>query len=184
MKKGELKHGFSMIEISLVIAIAGLIFLMIFIALPWLRATQRDTKRREDLLHFINEVKTYQQKNRGTLPGMSDNETGNVTVNWAADISSDAESTTWAGFYRDYLKENFVDPVGENYNLLVTNCSTNIAGQDCNVDTENILYPNDYRITIIRASTCSNNRPVQSSNLRKLSAIYALETGGLYCVNS
>lgn len=184
MKKGELKNGFTMIELSLVIAIAGLIFLMVFIALPWLRATQRDTKRREDLLSFIDEVKIYQQKNRGTLPGMSDDETENIiVVNWA-NIPSDAESTTWAGFYRDYLKENFIDPVGENYNLTVTNCGTNVAGQDCNVDTENMSYPNNYQITIIKTSTCSNNRPVQSKNPRKLAAVYALETGGIYCANS
>lgn len=183
MKKGELKNGFTMIELSLVIAIAGLIFLMVFIALPWLRATQRDTKRREDLLSFIDEVKTYQQKNRGTLPGMSDDDKEDISVNWT-DIPSDAEATTWAGFYRDYLRGSFMDPVGENYSLMVTNCGRDVAGRDCNIDTENMLYPNNYQITVIRTSTCSNGRPVQSSNPRKLAAIYVLETGGFYCANS
>ncbi len=181
MKKGEFSSGFTMIELSLTIAIAGLIFLMIFVALPWLRANQRDTKRREDLLHFINEVKTYQQKNRGTLPGISDNET-KITVD-LNDISSDTESTTWAGFYRDYLRENFMDPVGENYALNISSCGNKVAGQEC-VGVDNLFYPNDYQIVVVRASVCSNNRPVQSSNPRKLAAVYALETGGIYCANS
>lgn len=42
------KQGFTLIEVILVLAIAALIFLMIFIALPALQASQRDTSRRND----------------------------------------------------------------------------------------------------------------------------------------
>lgn len=38
--------GFTIIEVVLVLAIAGLIFLMVFIALPALQRGQRDTQRR------------------------------------------------------------------------------------------------------------------------------------------
>ena len=40
------KGGFTIIEVVLVLAIAGLIFLMVFIALPALQRSQRDTERR------------------------------------------------------------------------------------------------------------------------------------------
>ena len=42
------KQGFTIIEVVLVLAIAGLIFLMVFIAWPALQRSQRDTQRRND----------------------------------------------------------------------------------------------------------------------------------------
>jgi len=40
--------GFTIIEVVLVLAIAALIFLMVFVALPALQASQRDTARKND----------------------------------------------------------------------------------------------------------------------------------------
>ena len=39
------KHGFTIIEVVLVLAVAALIFLMVFIAIPSLQVMQRDTAR-------------------------------------------------------------------------------------------------------------------------------------------
>ena len=43
------KKGFTIIEVVLVLAIAGLVVLMVFIALPALQRSQRNTQRRRDL---------------------------------------------------------------------------------------------------------------------------------------
>lgn len=43
------RTGFTIIEVVLVLAIAGLIFLMIFIALPSLQRSQRDQTRKNDV---------------------------------------------------------------------------------------------------------------------------------------
>ena len=43
------KPAFTIIEVVLVLAIAGLIFLMVFIALPALQRNQRDTQRKTSL---------------------------------------------------------------------------------------------------------------------------------------
>ena len=43
------EKGFTIIEVVLVLAIAGLIFLMVFIARPALQRGQRDTQRRDDV---------------------------------------------------------------------------------------------------------------------------------------
>lgn len=43
------KKGFTIIEVVLVLAIAGLIFLMVFLALPVLQRSQRDTQRKQDV---------------------------------------------------------------------------------------------------------------------------------------
>lgn len=63
--------GFTIIEVVLVLAIAGLIFLMVFIALPALQRGQRDTQRRDDVSKFVSQLTSYATNNRGALPSFS-----------------------------------------------------------------------------------------------------------------
>lgn len=60
--------GFTIIEVVLVLAIAGLIFLMVFIALPALQANQRDTSRRNSASSFASQIASYQSSTRGNIP--------------------------------------------------------------------------------------------------------------------
>ncbi len=62
------QKGFTIIEVVLVLAIAGLIFLMVFIALPALQKGQRDTQRRNDVSRFRAQVNQYQANNKGSVP--------------------------------------------------------------------------------------------------------------------
>ncbi len=62
------QQGFTIIEVVLVLAIAGLIFLMVFIALPALQKGQRDTQRRNDVSRFRAQVNQYQANNKGGVP--------------------------------------------------------------------------------------------------------------------
>lgn len=62
------EKGFTIIEVVLVLAIAGLIFLMVFIALPALQRNQRDTARKNDVSVVAAAVTSYTSNNRGTLP--------------------------------------------------------------------------------------------------------------------
>lgn len=66
--KKDTQKGFTIIEVVLVLAIAGLIFLMVFIALPALQRNQRDTQRRNDLSRVQSAIQNYQTNNRNTLP--------------------------------------------------------------------------------------------------------------------
>ena len=52
----------------LVLAIAGLIFLMVFLALPALQRSQRDTQRKNDASRLRAAVTDYTSNNRGNLP--------------------------------------------------------------------------------------------------------------------
>lgn len=60
--------GFTIIEVVLVLAIAGLIFLMVFIALPALQRNQRDTARKNDVSIVAAAVTAYSSNNRGEFP--------------------------------------------------------------------------------------------------------------------
>ncbi len=100
--------GFTIIETALVIAVAGMIFLMVFIALPGLRAQQRDTDRREAVTKVIREIKDYQTNNRGSLP------------------------SDWTKFHTDYLDgENFMDPDGTEYALITVQCTASKVDTAC-----------------------------------------------------
>lgn len=68
----QTEKGFTIIEVVLVLAIAGLIFLMVFIALPALQRGQRDTQRKSDLAKVLTKVQDYQTNNRNKLPADSE----------------------------------------------------------------------------------------------------------------
>jgi len=68
MKRTENIKGFTIIEVVLVLAIAGLIFLMVFIALPALQAGQRDTARKSDVSNVASAITSYVGTNRGNFP--------------------------------------------------------------------------------------------------------------------
>lgn len=91
--------GFTIIEVVLVLAIAGLIFLMVFIALPALQRGQRDNQRRNDVARFRTQINSYATNNRGAIPPESQ----------------------LAGFMDSYMKRNqgeFKDPkTGNDYQV-------------------------------------------------------------------
>lgn len=68
MNKINTKKGFTIIEVVLVLAIAGLIFLMVFLALPALQRNQRDTQRKSDLSRFQAAINDSRAASRGKLP--------------------------------------------------------------------------------------------------------------------
>ena len=65
MKKHNLYRGFTIIEVVLVLAIAGLIFLMIFFGLPALQRSQRNTARKQDYSTIASAIQTYKANNKG-----------------------------------------------------------------------------------------------------------------------
>ena len=95
-------RGFTIIEVVLVLAIAGLIFLMVFIALPALQRGQRDAQRKEDLSRISVQMTNYLSSTRGSVPN-----------------SADSLGT----FVRGFLKgsdnqtagDDYKDPNGNNY---------------------------------------------------------------------
>lgn len=67
-KVNNKNNGFTIIEVVLVLAIAGLIFLMVFIALPALQRSQRDTARKNDVSIVSAAVTSFSSNNKGAFP--------------------------------------------------------------------------------------------------------------------
>ena len=67
MKDIKQYKGFTIIEVVLVLAVAGLIFLMVFVALPALQRSQHDTQRRDDYGMLASAITSYSASNNGRL---------------------------------------------------------------------------------------------------------------------
>jgi prepilin-type N-terminal cleavage/methylation domain-containing protein len=74
----EKAKGFTIIEVVLVLAIAGLIFLMVFIALPALQRGQRDAQRKQDLSRISVQMTNYISASKGSIILNSDTSSGKL----------------------------------------------------------------------------------------------------------
>ena len=82
------EKGFTIIEVVLVLAIAGLIFLMVFIALPALQRNQRDTARKSDVSIVAGAVTSYSSNNKGTFP------TSAQIATYATNVSDNSKNSS------------------------------------------------------------------------------------------
>ena len=62
------QQGFTIIEVALVLAIAGLIFLVVFLAVPALQRNQRDDARKRDVSNIVEAVTNYTSSNNALPP--------------------------------------------------------------------------------------------------------------------
>lgn len=106
-KQTKDQKGFTIIEVVLVLAIAGLIFLMVFIALPALQRNQRDTQRKNDMSRVITALQNYQSNNRNSLPG--DDEWGTFATQYLR-TDGDTFSDPSEGDYTFSVRDNNTTP--------------------------------------------------------------------------
>lgn len=154
------EKGFTIIEVVLVLAIAGLIFLMVFIALPALQRSQRDTQRKSDISRLQTALASYQSNNRGALPSAS---------------AASTDPTSWPSFVTRYIRtagDTFTDPTGEDYKV-----STSAT-----LPTE--FDPANPVIVATIGGTCKGESVVGNQGSRKVAFQMKLEGNGTTCVNN
>jgi prepilin-type N-terminal cleavage/methylation domain-containing protein len=62
------EKGFTLIEIVLVLAIAGLLLVIVFLAVSGAQKSRRDTQRKNDLSRIAAQVESYASNNGGQYP--------------------------------------------------------------------------------------------------------------------
>ena len=62
------QKGFTIIEVMIVLAIAGLIMVVVLIAIPQLQRSQRDSNRQNVVNRINSELGAYSSNNNGTYP--------------------------------------------------------------------------------------------------------------------
>lgn len=122
-------RGFTIIEIVLVLAIAGLIFLMVFFAFPTIQRNQRDSQRQSNISRVLASMTQYRINNRNVLPQ-----------------SADALNTTFLNNYLQSGGDEFVDPLGKPYVFVLdTDTGTGAIESDFGEGSEEVriwYYPN------------------------------------------
>lgn len=93
MKRIKKTKGFTIIEVVLVLAIAGLIFTMVFVALPALQRAQRDTETKNNVSVVSAGIVTYVSNNGGDFP-LADTYNSGSTSTFNAYISEVYKSNT------------------------------------------------------------------------------------------
>jgi len=163
--------GFTIIEVVLVLAIAGLIFLMVFLALPALQRSQRDTQRKTDLGKVQTAINNYQSNNKGGVPGNNKTELDAFVKKYLA-VGGDA----------------FIDPLGANttqsgstYEIKPNANSPTIAlptlGSDSYDKYQNTIY-------YTPKASCGSDGAFVAASSRVVSVSIYLEGGGIACLNN
>ena len=166
MKKHKLYEGFTIIEVVLVLAIAGLIFLMVFLALPALQRSQRDTQRKNDMARLKAAYQQYRANNKGRRLGSVYN--GEYM----------AKLPNWENLLNEYLRKDgdiFRDPSGKDY-FLQAGLWNFVRGDE----------PGTGVITFNDRMACDYESPrIEERNKSGTGEIIRirLETGGVYCLD-
>ncbi len=171
----DTRSGFTIIEVVLVLAIAGLIFLMVFIALPQLQRAQRDTQRRQDISTKLQSaIENFKGNNNGRLP------TGNCTgIQEGASLTELSSTNQACRLIKEYMHgagdtENlFVDPGGNPYQLTIEKFN----GGNAPTFNEGM----DYTMHVLTGANCNGEEVVSSNNSRDYVIVYRLEGSGTYC---
>ena len=158
------KKGFTIIEVVLVLAIAGLIFLMVFVALPALQRSQRDTQRRDDMARLITAIQNYQTNNRNQIP---------------TDFSATGQ------LVQGYLLTNgdtFSDPSSGNtyqFEAATTVCTAANDGcpQGSTGDDMGVVH-------VYTNAKCNGENPEYINGNNRVAFTINLEGAGIYCTNN
>lgn len=148
------KQGFTLIEVVLVLAIAGLIFLIVFLALPALQRSQRDTARKNDVSRLMSQITNFQSNNQGALP------------------ASGAWDSSFKSAYLTSGGQSFGDPDTGSYTL--SQAATDATAPSTTIGN----------ITIYIDARCDadpSNGLGDGSGDRQVAVVIPVEQGGFYC---
>ena len=159
--------GFTIIEVVLVLAIAGLIFLMVFVALPALQRSQRDTQRKDDMGRLITAIQNYQSSNKNKVP------------NTASDYASNS------AFYTNYLLTNgdtFADPSSNENYIFDYKGACEATGCPDPGDSNGKVQTG--HIYVYTNATCDGDSAKYFEGAGRLAFVIDLEGASYYCANN
>jgi type IV pilus assembly protein PilA len=157
--KEKRQEGFTLIEVMIVLAIAGLILLVVFLAVPALQRNARNTTRREDAGNILAAVNEYVSNNNGSLPTGVSGSGQNLTVGSGTGVNT---VPVPMGYYT-YSATN----------ITVTAQGTYGTTNNTTVDT----------VAIVTAASCNGNDPAAGSS-RAVVILYTVEPTAKQCRQS
>lgn len=137
------KKAFTIVEVVLVLAIAGVIMAVVFLAVPALQAGQRDQSRKTDANNVLLGMTTFQGNNSGQVPNASTLTTDgttwavpNLKLSGAASGVGTGGSDVWLARYsNNTLAGKFTTTrvvPGQVFVIVGAKCATNSAATSGN----------------------------------------------------
>lgn len=159
---GKKQSAFTIIEVVLVLAIAGLIFIIAFLALSAAQRAARDNQRKQDLAGLVGAVQHWRTNNMGK------------------NIDTDAEV---ADLQAQYFNGHRDPTTGDLYEII------NSPPTDPHWDTVPALGQIIYTVSHVCGSDDSHTTYVTTAedyvhNIRQFAVLMALEAGQVYCLES
>jgi prepilin-type N-terminal cleavage/methylation domain-containing protein len=155
-------EGFTIIEVLIVLAIAGLILLIVFLAVPALQRSARNTTRKSDASAVLSGLSEYTDNNNGTLPSTC---TGTTTVTWGA--AATAQSSTKVGYYN----AGCVIAGPASSEVYLNTAGGTVAGLNGSAQ--------DY-IEVIEGDQCTAAGGAVAGSARETAILYEIETSAGY----
>ena len=151
--------GFTIIEVMIVLAIAGLILLIVFLAIPALQRNSRNTQRKNDVARMSSAINEYVSNNNGQLPSSA--------PTWSAPtikFNGGTSAETNIGFY--------TTGIGTAQGNVTENLSTASGGVAALAGTAA-----DDRVVINNGGSCGAAGAVTQGNPRSVAIQYEIESG-------
>jgi len=157
----QLQKGFTIIEVMIVLAIAGLILVVVLIAVPQLQSNQRDSTRQSVVSRVATELGSYSGNNNGAYP-----------------FTNDASLDDFVGRYITDEVDIANPSTGNQYDLVFSGTGS----------TGDIQQPTADQILVHRGASCDGefaSGSVSTGNIREFALRVALEAGDVYyCVDN
>lgn len=157
------QKGFTIIEVLIVLAIAGLILLIVFLAVPALQRNSRNTQRKNDVAALLAGVAEYANNNSGNLPTSGTPPTfAAPTLTWAAPAGL-TPSEVRVGYYTNGVG------TGQGQVSLAANGTAVAAATYVNSTFD--------RVTVTPGTQCGAANAVVAGAARGVTAVYSIENG-------
>jgi prepilin-type N-terminal cleavage/methylation domain-containing protein len=187
------QSGFTIIEVMIVLAIAGLIIAVVLVAIPQLQRNQRNEARRSILGRMKTEIDNFSANNNGTIPAAENNGGGNAATEFG-------DADTDAGFFDRYFDctgtgvrtcaINVNDPsTGNPMGLVKNGQSTSAQTMSFSADptspANDTTIPPGGNLTYRTGRVCDGEvTTTTGANTRNYTLQVSLEGGAIYCLDN
>jgi len=174
-KVNNVNKGFTIIEVMIVLAIAGLIMAIVFFAVPQLRRNSADNQRQSVANRVKAEMDTYSANNQGVAPIKYVNGTTALSTTFAScPLTGGTGNGSCGDFATRYLANVNINDPTTNAAMPVW-IANYAAGQTF---TKGNLY-------IVAKATCSGDTPVSATGSNQFALVVGLDrTNTRYCVDN
>lgn len=204
--KQKRDQGFTIIEVLIVLAIAALILLIVFLAVPSLQRNSRNTQRKSDAANIAAAISNFAGNNNGALPTASGYDATNDVSTWLLYCNTVATLsggvTVTAGRSVAYTpagcnaatNKNFESSKAGYYKPADNNVWwTNTSGSSITVaaagsESATAVSKNSIVVDLGYSCNADSNNAGTTSNSRSFAVLYVQESstgnGNLQCVGS